>query len=127
MLLHLVCLVPILLLVIFGYVNGRSANDNPVPSTSSNDSEIAIPMESSLPSTPTLADEKDGVAVTVELEQSAPDSASFIIDLNNHAYDLSSMDIGGLSHLNNVASSSYELIDAQAGGHHSKVSITFPT
>ena len=126
MLPHLICLIPIVLLVVFGYLNKPSENSDSSRNSVSNDVPVIQESQASSAS-PILTDEENGVSIAIEIEQSTSKSASFILNLNNHAYDLSTMDIGGLSHLNNVPASSYELIDSQVGGHHAKARITFPT
>lgn len=125
MLLHLVCVFAIGIPLVIAYLGNRD-NDNknriPAVNESTRNQEITSEDVSS-----TLSDEQDGVSIEVEIEESGPSQTSFILNLNNHAYDLSTMDIKGLSHLNNVQASSYELVDSQTGGHHAKARITFPT
>src|SRR3989338_785895 len=97
MLPHLICLIPIVLLVVFGYLNKPSENSDSSRNSVSNDVPVIQESQASSAS-PILTDEENGVSIAIEIEQSTSKSASFILNLNNHAYDLSTMDIGGLSH-----------------------------
>lgn len=134
MLLHLVCVFVIGIPLILGYFGNRNSrvspvtNENTKPAVVANDMiEVSKKSEEQPDSKPALSDEKDGISITVEIEKNEKAQTSFLLNMNNHAYDLSMMDIGGLSHLNDIPASSYELIDSQIGGHHAKARITFPT
>lgn len=130
MLLHLVCVFAIGIPLVLGYLGSRNNREDTVADSPAPQNEESVTQ----PSLPwTLTDEKDGVSIVISeytvtnVEYPGPSTSSFILTLNNHSYDLSTMDIGGLSHLNDVPASAYELIDSQIGGHHAKARITFPT
>lgn len=136
MLLHLVCVFAIGIPLVLGYLGNRNARENPVTDEKTGN-VVARNISEEIVKEPrqgvVLSDEKDGVSIVISeytvtnVEYSGPSTSSFILTLNNHSYDLSTMDIGGLSHLNDVPASAYELIDNQIGGHHIEARITFPT
>lgn len=75
---------------------------------------------------PALESEKNGITVTVENVRKTDGQTSIALTIDNHLYDVSQMDVAGLSSLNGEKSVDYQVLEITMGGHHVKADIVFP-
>lgn len=72
-----------------------------------------------------LTDSKDGVTVTVTDVKIQNGKTIAMITLNNHVYDISSMDVENLSSFSDMKPSNYKILSKKMGGHHVESEMTF--
>ncbi len=75
--------------------------------------------------TVSLSDSKDGVTVEISDLRFEDGKTIAILTMNNHIYDISSMDVEGLSSFANKKPLSYKILNTKMGGHHVESEITF--
>lgn len=74
-----------------------------------------------------LTDTKDGIEATISNVRTDGTNTALDITFSNHVYDITSMDVVGLSSLNGVAPTDYIIGDTKMGGHHVEAEMRFPT
>ncbi|MDP4007585.1 MAG: hypothetical protein Q8P68_00150 [Candidatus Peregrinibacteria bacterium] len=73
-----------------------------------------------------LTDTKEGVETTITNIRTDGTNMALDVTFSNHVYDITSMDVIGLSSLNGVSPTDYIIGDTQMGGHHVEAEIRFP-
>ena len=68
----------------------------------------------------------DGVEVTIEQVSRQAGNTLVLLALNNHRYDLSSLDILSRTSFNATKPSDYQILQSASGGHHVSSQLTFP-
>ncbi len=93
---------------------GNAAGNKPIKITENNPAENI-----------SLTDSKNGISAEIENVQRENGKTIVNVNFNNHQYDLSSMDIKGLSLLDNKKPSDFEITSKLMGGHHMSAKMTF--
>ncbi len=73
-----------------------------------------------------FSESKDGFIVQVRNIEQIDEKTVMILMLDNHRYDISQMDVTGLSSLAGVRATDYQIVETAMGGHHVQAKITFP-